>query len=62
LRIELQPRDVKPEWLPTIMARAYLSGPVERPAGAALDQRIEMYNSVFYGLNVPRGWTIFEAT
>ncbi|HEX9816531.1 MAG TPA: carboxypeptidase-like regulatory domain-containing protein [Candidatus Thermoplasmatota archaeon] len=62
LRIELNPKDIRADWLPTIMVRAYLSGPVERPAGAALDQRIEMYNSVFYGLDVPRDWTIFTAS
>lgn len=60
LRIELNPKDIRTDWLPSIMVRAYLSGPVERPAGAALDQRIEMYNSVFYGLDVPRDWTIFN--
>lgn len=58
LRIELSSKDIRPDWLPAVMARAYLSGPVDRPAGAALDQRIEMYNSVFYGLNVPSDWTI----
>lgn len=62
LRIELNPKDIRADWLPTVMARAYLSGPVDRPAGAALDQRIEMYNSVFYGLEVPRDWTIFTAS
>jgi len=48
LRIEWK-QDMKPKWLPWIMARAYLSGPVDKPAGAALSQRISMYNTVFYG-------------
>lgn len=57
LRIEWDAHDWD-EWLPWVMSRAYLSGPVDRPAGAALDQRIDMYNTVFYGARVPRDWTI----
>jgi hypothetical protein len=57
LRIEWK-QDTHPKWLPWIMSRAYLSGPADRPAGAALDQKVEMFNTVFYGAPVPRDWTI----
>ncbi|MBI2078416.1 MAG: carboxypeptidase regulatory-like domain-containing protein [Euryarchaeota archaeon] len=60
LRIEWKAE--KKEWLPWVMSRAYLWGGADRPAGAALDQRIEMYNTVFYGGPVPKGWTLTAPT
>jgi hypothetical protein len=48
----------RPEWLPWVMARAYLSGPVDRPAGIALEQRVTLHNTVFYGAPVPDGFRI----
>lgn len=60
LRIEWQHE--KPEWLPWVMSRAYLSGPADRPAGVALDQRIDMFNTVFYGAPVPKDWSILAAS
>ncbi|HLE47844.1 MAG TPA: carboxypeptidase regulatory-like domain-containing protein [Candidatus Thermoplasmatota archaeon] len=56
LRIEWKAE--KATWLPWIMARAYLWGGAERPAGAALDQTVEMWNTVFYGGPVPKGFSI----
>lgn len=60
LRIEWK-QDLHPEWLPWVMSRAYLSGPADRPAGVAVDQRIDMYNTVFYGAPVPNDWSILTA-
>lgn len=45
-----------------IMSRAYLSGPADRPAGAALDQKLDMYNTVFYGAPAPSDWSVALAS
>lgn len=47
----------KTEWLPWIMSRAYLNG---ETVGMALDQRVEMYNTVFYGDPPPPDWRVLE--
>lgn len=48
-----------PEHLPWVTSRANVNGNTTdlRPAGFALDQRIEMYNTVFYGMDPPEGYT-----
>lgn len=52
---ESQIYKTKSQW---IMSRAYLSGPADRPAGVAVDQKFEMFNTVFYGAPVPDQWSV----
>jgi hypothetical protein len=49
----------EPDHLPWVMARANVNGNFSdmKPAGIALDQKIEMYNTVFYGGDPPPGFT-----
>ncbi len=54
LRIEWEHE--RPDWLPWVMSRAYLSADVNAPVGAALEQKVEMFNTVFYGGPVPEGY------
>jgi hypothetical protein len=56
---ESQVYEKKSTW---IMSRAYLSGPADRPAGVAVDQKFEMYNTVFYGAPAPDGWSVSAPT
>lgn len=56
LRVEWQhPRS---DWLPWVMARARITGTSEQYVGLALNQRFEMFNTVFYGGAVPDGWSV----
>lgn len=55
LRIEWEHE--RPEWLPWVMSRAYLSADVNAPVGLALEQRVDMFNTVFYGGGVPEMYT-----
>lgn len=52
----------RPEWLPWVMSRAYLSADVNAPIGLALEQRVEMFNTVFYGGEVPDGYAAAPTT
>lgn len=56
LRIEWQ--HPRPDWMPWVMARARITGTSEQYVGLALDQRFEMFNTVFYGGTVPDGWSV----
>lgn len=49
----------EPDHLPWVMSRANVNGNTSegKPAGIALDQRIEMYNTVFYGADPPTHYT-----
>jgi hypothetical protein len=60
LRVEWQ--HPRPTWLPWVMSKATLTGDIDTYAGAAVDQRLEMYNSVFYGGSVPHNWSILDAS
>lgn len=56
LRIEWQ--HPRPDWLPWVMGRARITGTTEQYVGLAVDQRFEMYNTVFYGGPVPEDWSV----
>lgn len=49
----------EPDHLPWVMSRANVNGNTSegKPAGIALDQRIDMYNTVFYGADPPERFT-----
>lgn len=49
----------EPDDLPWVMSRANVNGNFSegKPAGVALDQRIDMYNTVFYGADPPDQYT-----
>ncbi len=49
----------EPDHLPWVMSRANVNGNTSegKPAGIALDQRIDMYNTVFYGAEPPTQYT-----
>jgi hypothetical protein len=51
----------RPDWLPWVMSRAYLSGDAAVPLGAALEQKVTMYNTVFYGAPPPVGFQLAVA-
>jgi len=51
----------EPAWLPWVMAKARVTGDIDQYAGASVDQRLTVYNTVFYFGAVPTDWTILTA-
>jgi hypothetical protein len=42
---------------PFVWSRANVNGADDRPVGVAIDQKVEFYNTVFYGAEPPEGFT-----
>ncbi len=51
----------EPGWLPWVMAKARVTGDIDQYAGASVDQRLTVYNTVFYFGPVPTDWSVLTA-
>lgn len=56
--LRIQWEHPNPEWLPWVMAKARVTGDIDQYVGLSLDQRLDMFNTVFYGGPVPEDWSI----
>jgi hypothetical protein len=48
----------EPSWLPWVIAKARVTGDLDQYAGASVDQRLTVYNTVFYFGPAPEDWSV----
>jgi hypothetical protein len=52
----------QPALLPWVMAKARVTGDISQYAGASIDQRLTLYNTVFYIGPVPTDWSVLSTS